>query len=694
MGRGGGRTMHFKKMGTRIVVVIVPIMLLAQCILTLISSLSSSRLINKESAANMDVTLSYHQEQIEGYLDEVKTMADTIAGSVAGTYTFTALADYEKMLGDIIQTNDIVLGSGLWFEPYAYDADEEYVGPYIYKDGGSVVTTYDYSNAEYDYFNQEYYLNAMNSDVAVITDPYYDETSGTVMSSCSVPIKADGKTIGCVTVDIELTAIQDLVKSVVVGEGGSAILTTGDGVYLAGVSDDKVADTVNIAEDDNASLAAVGAEILANESGTGVYKQDGVTYNLYYGTLDELNWKFILQISKSELTLPVYELIQKLILVCVIAVILTFAVIIIQAGGISKSIARVQLFAGELAGGNYAVSALQVRGRDEIANMGNSLNEMYENNKNLIHSISSHAAKINASSEELNESAVHLKQEFDSITKYMSQVNDAILGSSSATEQLYASMDQVNESTNALAGETGGSLQMAREIRKRAEEIKKTSQQSFESTTALKDKYETELAESIKRADVVKNIDEMTAIISNIADQISLLSLNASIEAARAGESGRGFAVVATEIGKLAGETAVAVSGIQQTISEVQDAFGSLAENANVLLGFVSDTVTPDYRSFVDVAAQYGQDAEDITDFSEKISRMASTIREIMEQVTGAIQNITESTQDTAATSSDIMNSIDNVADVVQEMSGMAESQHKISNDLNQVIRNFRLPEK
>lgn len=686
--------MHFKKMGTRIVVVIVPIMLLAQCILTLISSLSSSRLINKESAANMDVTLSYHQEQIEGYLDEVKTMADTIAGSVAGTYTFTALADYEKMLGDIIQTNDIVLGSGLWFEPYAYDADEEYVGPYIYKDGGSVVTTYDYSNAEYDYFNQEYYLNAMNSDVAVITDPYYDETSGTVMSSCSVPIKADGKTIGCVTVDIELTAIQDLVKSVVVGEGGSAILTTGDGVYLAGVSDDKVADAVNIAEDDNASLAAVGAEILANESGTGVYKQDGVTYNLYYGTLDELNWKFILQISKSELTLPVYELIQKLILVCVIAVILTFAVIIIQAGGISKSIARVQLFAGELAGGNYAVSALQVRGRDEIANMGNSLNEMYENNKNLIHSISSHAAEINASSEELNESAVHLKQEFDSITKYMSQVNDAILGSSSATEQLYASMDQVNESTNALAGETGGSLQMAREIRKRAEEIKKTSQQSFESTTALKDKYETELAESIKRADVVKNIDEMTAIISNIADQISLLSLNASIEAARAGESGRGFAVVATEIGKLAGETAVAVSGIQQTISEVQAAFGSLAENANVLLGFVSDTVTPDYRSFVDVAAQYGQDAEDITDFSEKISQMASTIREIMEQVTGAIQNITESTQDTAATSSDIMNSIDNVADVVQEMSAMAESQHKISNDLNQVIRNFRLPEK
>ncbi len=685
--------MGFKKIGTRIVVVIVPIMLLAQCILTVISSTSSSKLINEESASNMDSTLAYHQTQIEGYLDGVKTMATTIAGSVASTYTYTSLADYEKMLGDIIQTNDIVLGSGLWFEPYVYDAQQEYVGPYIYKDGGSVVTTYDYSNAEYDYFNQEYYLNAMHSDTPVITDPYYDETSGTIMSSCSVPIKDGDETIGCVTVDIELTAIQNLVGNVVVGEKGSAILTTADGVYLAGVPEDKIAGSVNIAEDENASLAAAGAQIVAGDAGTGSYEQDGEAYNLYYGSINGLGWKFILQIPKSELTLPVYQLIQKLILVCIAAVIVALLVIVMQAGGISKSIARVQLFAKELAGGNYTVSALQVRGRDEIANMGSSLNEMYTNNRNLIRNISSHASEINASSETLNESAAHLKQEFDSITKYMSQVNEAILDTSSATQQLYASMDQVNESTNTLAGETEGSLTIAHEISQRAEEIKKTSQQSFESTTALQDKYESELAESIKRAEVVKNIDKMAMIISNIADQISLLSLNASIEAARAGESGRGFAVVASEIGKLAGETAVAVSGIQGTISEVQDAFSSLAMNANVLLDFVSNTVTPDYRNFVEVAGQYGKDAESITGYSEKISQMASDIREIMEQVTSAIQNITESTQSTAATSSDIMNSVDNVAGVVAEMSSMAEDQHKISNGLNEVIQNFRLSE-
>ena len=51
----------------------------------------------------------------------------------------------------------------------AYDPDQEYVGPYVYKDGSSTVVTYDYSNADYDYFNQEYYTAVKNQKNANIT---------------------------------------------------------------------------------------------------------------------------------------------------------------------------------------------------------------------------------------------------------------------------------------------------------------------------------------------------------------------------------------------------------------------------------------------------------------------------------------------------------------------------------------------
>ena len=81
-------------------------------------------------------------------------------------------------MAGIIEHNELIRGSGIWFEPNVYDAQERYVGPYIYKDGDSIITTYDYSNAEYNYFQYEFYTNAVESQgEAVLTDPYYGETS-------------------------------------------------------------------------------------------------------------------------------------------------------------------------------------------------------------------------------------------------------------------------------------------------------------------------------------------------------------------------------------------------------------------------------------------------------------------------------------------------------------------------------------
>ena len=91
--------------------------------------------------------------------------------------------------------------------------------------------------------------------------------------------------------------------------------------------------------------------------------------------------------------------------------------------------------------------------------------------------------------------------------------------------------------------------------------------------------YSERLQLSIENAKVVESIGEMANVISGIAEQINLLSLNASIEAARAGDAGRGFAVVATEIGKLAGSTSQAVEEIQSTITEVKSAFNGLAND-------------------------------------------------------------------------------------------------------------------
>lgn len=686
--------MKFKKISTRIIMIILPVMIITQGILTIISAISSSTLVSEEVQKRMRNKLELSAEEIQGQLSKVETMAETIAAMTAQSYKTSKPSDYETILGGIIQTNDIVLGSGLWFEPYAYDPNEKYFGPYIYKDGNSIVTTYDYSNAEYDYFVQEYYVNAMNADGPVITNPYYDETSGVIMSSCSTPIIVDGKKIGCVTVDIELSSLDALISRVDVDNSGYAVLTDNTGVYIAGVESEKIASAQNILDDANASFASASQNIISNEEGVVAFKEGKQEFNIYYATIPGVEWKVIIVLSSYIIKRPVLVLVNRLIGVCIAGVVVAALIIILQIGGIARSIIVVQQFAQKLSSGNFTIEKLKINGNDELANMSFSLNEMYESNRDIISNISDKSIEIKKSSNELGNAASDMNVEFKNISKYMSDVNEAMMTSSAATQELNASVEQVDHSVEVLAEEIGKSLQMAKDIKNRADEIGRSSQNSFDKATQLNISFTKNLSESIAQSKVVENIGEMANIISDIASQITLLSLNASIEAARAGDQGKGFAVVATEIGKLANETAQAVNSIQATIEEVQDTFENLANNANGLLGFVSDTVTPDYQEFVNIASQYGQDAEDIASFSEKIERMSSDMKEIMEEITHAIQNIAESTQSTADISATIMGSIEDMSSVVTNVSDMAQGQQVISEELEQVVSNFVLNEK
>ncbi|MCR5581734.1 MAG: cache domain-containing protein, partial [Pseudobutyrivibrio sp.] len=163
--------MNFKKIGTKMMVLILPVLVIAQIVLTIISATSSEALVDEKTQESMEAELRANISEVSGYLQGVETLANAISIAVASSYTYTEWEDYEKMLEDMIATNDIVLGSGLWFEPYAYDPEQQYYGPYVYKDGSDTVTTWEYSNDTYDYFNQEYYTNAMNSDVPMITAP-------------------------------------------------------------------------------------------------------------------------------------------------------------------------------------------------------------------------------------------------------------------------------------------------------------------------------------------------------------------------------------------------------------------------------------------------------------------------------------------------------------------------------------------
>ena len=682
-----------KSIQGKIFIIILPLITVAILIVSILGTLISDRAISAQTDQTAQQTLQAAGNVVDGKLETIRNTAQNISEMVSSTYKTASMDDYELSLSRIIQDNDMILGSGLWFEKNVYQ-NNEFMGPYWYRDGDSIVKTMDYSNAEYDYFSQEYYTNAkaLSGMGAVITDPYYDETTGLIMASCSAPIFDENKSyIGCVSVDMELSTIEKIASEIVMGETGKAIMTTADGVYLYTDDKSKMENAVKISEDENQSLASIAGVVQSKESGSTSFKENGKKILAYYETVPKVNWKLILRVNESQIRADVQKLILTSAIVSFIAIFIIAILIVFVIRRITKQLKSVSGFSGELAAGHYNINEIQVSGRDELATMSQALNHMFQSTKEIIKNIADESNEINDSANTLGAMSEELSAEFTHISENMNQVNGAMMNTSAATEEVSASVETVNESVEQLAGETIDTSKEVAKIKERVKEIEKNSRESYERAASIVEERRDELIEAQKKSEVVGEIENLALAISEIASQINLLSLNASIEAARAGEAGRGFAVVADEINNLAEETDEAVRQIQETTNEIRDAFNGLSSGSQKLLEFLTDTVSPDYNNFVKVGQQYGEDAELFENLTVRIEEMAGNIRTSMNEVNLAVSSIAESAQDTTENSAQITQSIESVSKAVESVAETATGQQHTANNLIEIVTRFEL---
>ena len=681
----------------KLILMIVPIVLVSLLVVAIISAQMSASAIASEVSSTMEAQLSGNTNDVDGTLETIRRTAEELSIFVGNTYKDTDMTTYAKLFSDTVKHDSRIRGSGIWFEPNVYTGDrkyagQKYVGPYWYADGNDVVEDWEYSNADYDYFVQEYYTNAkaMSKNDAVITDPYYDPSSDSVMASCSAPIFNDqNQYIGCITVDLSLETISDIISSIKVGQNGYAILTMGDGTYIYTKDSSKVTNAMNIAND--TGINAIASTVLSNEKGETDFNSSEGKMRVYYSTMPEVGWKLLLLLPNSEVFSVAQRMMLVIIIIAIVAILITSLLIFFIAKGIAKPIVKVKEFAKDLANGDFTVSKIAVGRSDEIGQMSESLNEMYESNSEVIRNISIGSNEVSGSSEHLYNVASDLADRFESIRTSMVKVNDAMTNTGAATEQVSASANEVNASVQKLAEETEATKGEVEKILSRAAQIEKDSRSSCDNAISIAESRGRELEEASKQAEVIKEIGTLADSIADIASQINLLSLNASIEAARAGEHGRGFAVVASEINNLAVETAQAVDRIQNTISKIQEAFASLDRSSGELLTFVKETVTPDYENFINIGRQYGEDAKSFGSLTDQTSEMVGYIRESMEQVNAAVSSIAESATETAESSSEVTETVEEVSDMVGNISDLAEKQQSVSQNLNDIVRSFKL---
>ena len=687
----------FRSVKLKMCLSLLPPIVAGLVVITALAGYSSYENISELTEQSTYQTIRANAVDIHERLGRMKLICENLAGAVEFDYLKENQEELAKDIVGALEDEEMANGGGIWFEPFAYRPEEQYVCPFAFRENGKLKVSYDYVAESGEYVPTDWYQlgkKAGHGDVA-LTEPYYDPSAKIMMVTYSSPLYTEGKEgafVGNVTVDISLASIAEMVKGIHIGGKGSAILTSDDGIYIAGVSEEKLNGETNATKESNASLAEAMKQMVSSVEGQTRFEDDqGNKMLVYYQTVPDINWHLGVIIPESELYANANHLLLTLVGIAVLVLLLLMFIAFRTVSSYAARIGVNQKFAEDLAEGDYTRSESVAKANDEIGRLGNAINRMFRQTKDVLHTISGHSGSINESSQTLEMSAQRLAEGMDTIQQKMSAISDAMMNASSATEEINASVENVTVAVNVLSEEAANGLKQAEDIRERAQEVERSSNEASQSTEKLSKEFSSKLAASIDKAKTVEQIGTMAAAISGIADQINLLSLNASIEAARAGDSGRGFAVVAMEIGKLAKETADTVEVIQQNVRAVQEAFGSLSGDATAILGFLNETVAPQYGEFVGIAEQYGTDAEAFRIVSQKIAETSRKVNDTMEQVSKAMSQIANSAQETADLSMQISESVSEVSDSVKDVSAISQQQSSIAENLRETVGRFTL---
>ena len=261
----------------------------------------------------------------------------------------------------------------------------------------------------------------------------------------------------------------------------------------------------------------------------------------------------------------------------------------------------------------------------------------------------------------------------------------------SATEELTATIEQVNSGVAQLAaGSSDGSLHSV-EIKNRAVTIRENGMKSKDLTDSLYNEKQVKIQQSIEKSRIVEEISVIANSIAFIAEQTNLLSLNAAIEAARAGEAGKGFAVVADEVRKLAEQSSQISEEIQVIIDQVGKAVGNLTDDASKMLDFLNTRIVPDYDKMVNVASKYENDADNIVTMMEEFSGSASELTQSIGESTMAIEENAIVISHGAAKASEIADDACAVAELLEGLQEVISGLIQIAETLQASANTFKL---
>lgn len=419
-------------------------------------------------------------------------------------------------------------------------------------------------------------------------------------------------------------------------------------------------------------------------------KVDGAQkYVAYMCTVND--WVVYVEADKDDVLSSITTIITSSLIVGGLFILLAVVIGIIVTGKITKPITKLTTVINDISELNMTDEHEIPITKDEIGVMGAAVARMKHQLQEIVGDLNGISGKLVSDSNTLYDISENVTEASTNNSATNEELAASMESTSQSTENVTNSVQDMNSSAIEVANKINEGTNLTSSAMDKAQEIHERTRQAREETLKVYDEIKGTSEQAIIQAKEVQKINELANAIQEIADQTTLLSLNASIEAARAGEQGRGFAVVASEIANLASESTTTGANIVTIVAQVNTSVETLTKCLVDALEFLENKVMNDYDAFMESSDEYSSAAKNIEDFMNQANEEVDQLKSAISSITDAMDSINRNINECSIGINDIANKTTEVVELTSESFERSNNCKTSASELQDITSRFQI---